>query len=77
MPDRENVPRAMPNVDAQPCGRRSTGAMIAFARQPEHVDTGVCKRPLTGQVVANKASGASENSPAPIAQRQHDEEQDE
>jgi hypothetical protein len=51
--------------------------MIAFARQPEHVDTGVCKRPLTGQVVANKASGASENSPAPIAQRQHDEEQDE
>ena len=35
------------------------------------------QRLLTGQVVENQAPGASENSPAPIAQRQHDEEQDE
>jgi hypothetical protein len=40
IPDREKVPRAPPNVDAQPCGRRSTGAMIAFGRQARHVDTG-------------------------------------
>jgi len=33
--------------------------------------------PVEGPAVANKAPGASENSPAPIAQRQHDEEQDE
>jgi hypothetical protein len=73
MPDRENVPRAMPNVDAQPCGRRSTGAMIALSRQVEHVDTGFATA-VDGQLVANQAPGASENSPA---QRQHDEEQDE